>query len=69
MSKNEWSNMYYCVNILLTKNALEHVHLEDGSESAAYSRSADSISFSYIHVASVHFPVEAEHLLTSMGLI
>ncbi len=21
--------MYYCVNILLTKNALEHVHLED----------------------------------------
>ncbi len=22
-------NMYYCVNILLTKNALEHVHLED----------------------------------------
>ncbi len=29
MSKNVWSNMYYCVNILLTKNALEHVHLED----------------------------------------
>ncbi len=21
--------MYYCVNILLTKNAFEHVHLED----------------------------------------
>ncbi len=21
--------MYYCVNILLTKNALEHVHVED----------------------------------------
>ncbi len=29
MSKNVWSNMYYCVNILLTKTALEHVHLED----------------------------------------
>ncbi len=26
---NVWSNMYYCVNILLTKNAFEHVHLED----------------------------------------
>ncbi len=22
-------NMYYCVNILLTKTVLEHVHLED----------------------------------------
>ncbi len=21
--------MYYCVNIILTKNAVEHVHLED----------------------------------------
>ncbi len=29
MSKHEWSNMYYCVNILLTKNVLEHVHHED----------------------------------------
>ncbi len=28
VKKNVWSNMYYCVNILLTKNALEHVHLE-----------------------------------------
>ncbi len=33
---------------------LEHVHLEDefSSESATYSRSADSISFSYIPVVS-----------------
>ncbi len=29
MSKKKLLNMYYCVNILLTKNALEHVHLED----------------------------------------
>ncbi len=29
MAKNEWSNMYYCVIILLTKSALEHVHLGD----------------------------------------
>ncbi len=29
MSKNVWSNMYYCVNSLLTKNAFEHVDLED----------------------------------------
>ncbi len=29
MSKNEWSNMYYCVTILLSKNAFEHVDLED----------------------------------------
>ncbi len=71
MSKNEWSNMYYCVNILLTKNALEHVHLEDElvQNQLHIAGQADLISFSCIHVASVHFPVEAEHLLTSMGLI
>ncbi len=41
--------MYYCVNILLTKNASPR---RVRSESATYSRSADSISFSYIPVAS-----------------
>ncbi len=45
--------MYNCVNILLTKNVLEHVHLVD--EFVKYSRSADSISFSYIPVASQLF--------------
>ena len=41
------------------------------SESATYSRSADSISFSYIPVASQtsHLPVEAQRPLTSMGLL
>jgi len=29
MPNNEWSNMYNCVNILLTKNALEQVYLKD----------------------------------------
>ena len=27
--KIKWSNVYCCVNISLTRNALEHVHLED----------------------------------------
>ncbi len=40
--------MYYCVNILLTKNALEHVHLED------------EFVKNQLHIAdTVYFPVEA----------
>ncbi len=46
--------MYYCLNILLTKTALEHVSFEDKfiQNQLQIARSADSISFSYIPVAS-----------------
>ncbi len=40
--------MYYCVKILLTKNALEHVHLEE------------EFVQNQLHIAgTVYFPVEA----------
>ncbi len=40
--------MYYCVNILLTKNVLEHVHLEE------------EFVQNQLHIAgTVYFPVEA----------
>ncbi len=46
--------MYYCLNILLTKNALEQVPFEDKfvQNQLHIARSADLISFSYIPVAS-----------------
>ncbi len=54
MSKHVWSNMYYCVNILLTKNVLEHDNLEDEfvQNQLHIAGQQDSISFSYIPVAS-----------------
>ncbi len=45
MSKHLWSNMYYCVNILLTKNVFVQNQLHIAGQQ-------DSISFSYIPVAS-----------------
>ncbi len=46
--------MYYRVNILLTKNVLEHVHLEDAfvQNQLPIAGQQDSISFSNIPVAS-----------------
>ncbi len=56
--------MYYCVNILLTKNEFELVHLED------------ELGQNQLHIAGrlSHIPVasqciEAKRLLTLMGLL
>ncbi len=50
--------MYYCVNIFLTKNALEHVHLEDEFVQNQLNI-AGRLTRLYIPVTSVYFPVEA----------
>ncbi len=53
--------MYYCVNILLTKNALEHVHLEDEFVQNQLHIAGCWLYFLLIHSRSVtvYFPVEA----------
>ncbi len=66
MSKNVWSNMYYCVNSLLSKHAFEHIDLEDELVQNQLHIAGRLTRFP---VASVHFPVEAERLLISMGLL
>ncbi len=53
--------MYYCVNILLTKNALEHVHLEDKFVQNQLHIAGRLTLFLLIHPRSVtvYFPVGA----------
>ena len=64
------SNIYCCVNISLKCVKTRPSRRWLSSESAAYRRSAESISSSYTPVASrrPHLPVEAQRPSTSMGL-
>ena len=49
----KWLNIYCCINISLTKNVLEHVHLEDKFvKNQRLIAGWHSISFSHILVAS-----------------
>lgn len=71
--------MYYCVNILLSKNALEHGNLEDefvqnkqqiaGRLTWSPSHAAPPVARHSACIFLWHFPVEARRPLTSMGLL